>query len=156
MHDHQHYVGLQAIKQQEGSHKHCRPAEMHDNSVWGCRPSSSMRTPTSSTGQAGMHGNKGCLCVQAIKQHEDSHKQYRAKLLKEGKIKEDQLDSIDKNVHNFLQKAFEEAKASLLCCAALRCAVLCCAVLCCAVLCFHSCWTCSCWTCCQSPLCRST
>ena len=51
-----------------------------------------------------------CLWLQAIKKHEDSHKQYRAKLLKEGNIKEDQLDGIDKNVQNILQKAFEEAK----------------------------------------------
>ena len=50
------------------------------------------------------------LHLQAIKKHEDSHKQYRAKLLKEGNIKEDQLDAIDKNVQNILQKAFEEAK----------------------------------------------
>lgn len=50
------------------------------------------------------------MLLQAIKQHDDSHKQYRAKLLKEGKIKEDQLDGIDQNVQKILQKAFEEAK----------------------------------------------
>ncbi len=48
--------------------------------------------------------------MQAIRAHEDSHKQYAKRLLKEGNIKQDQLDKIDKNVHNILQKAFEEAK----------------------------------------------
>ena len=46
----------------------------------------------------------------AIRAHEVSHKQYAKRLLKEGNIKQDQLDKIDKNVHNILQKAFEEAK----------------------------------------------
>ncbi|KAL0048536.1 hypothetical protein WJX82_005284 [Trebouxia sp. C0006] len=50
------------------------------------------------------------LMYQAIRAHEDSHKQYAKRLLKEGNIKQDQLDKIDKNVHNILQKAFEEAK----------------------------------------------
>ena len=51
--------------------------------------------------------------MQAIRAHEDSHKQYAKRLLKEGNIKQDQLDKIDKNVHNILQKAFEEAKVLL-------------------------------------------
>lgn len=48
--------------------------------------------------------------LQAIRQHEDSHKQYAKRLLKEGSIKQDQLDQIDQNVQKILQKAFEEAK----------------------------------------------
>ena len=51
--------------------------------------------------------------MQAIRQHEDSHKQYAKCLLKEGNIKQDQLDQIDQNVQKILQKAFEEAKVRL-------------------------------------------
>lgn len=50
--------------------------------------------------------------MQAIRAHKDSHKQYTERLLAEGNIKKEQLDKINDNVHNILQKAFEEAKAS--------------------------------------------